>query len=284
MTSPIRLAVASDFYSQRRVGEPGLALFLNAGDPPLGMLRDAVQMLDELRVDCLELAIPFPNSCTDGPVIRRSAARALRTGVDLGAVLGMLDTVRGDRTHLRIALLVDWSHTIKPALMPDFVARFADCAADALLVHGLPPRLRPGYYAAAHEHRVPIVTTCYARSSLAVTAEATANATAYLYLVAHYGRSGSRPAAGFGELTPLVRALRAQTTAPIAVGFGVRDRANVQALAESGADAAVIGSAGVERIEGALTNHTDPVVQLAEFVRSLRRAPEPQNLTEEEKQ
>lgn len=263
-------AAATGFFSQRRLGELGLALFLNAGDPPLSVFRDVVQMLDELRVDCLELAVPFPDSCTDGPVIRRSAARALRAGVDLNTVLGALDAVRSDLTHLRIALLVDWSHTVKPASMPDFLARIADSAADGLLVHGLPPRLRSGYYAAAREHQLPIITTCYASSSVAVQAEAAANATAYLYLVAHYGRSGSRPAAGFGQLTPLVGALRAQTTAPVAVGFGVRDRRHVQALAEIGADAAVIGSAGVERIERVLTNRTDPVRELAEFIQTLQ--------------
>ncbi|MGH3718665.1 MAG: tryptophan synthase subunit alpha [Pseudonocardiaceae bacterium] len=273
MISQIGSAAATGFFPGRRAGEPGLVLFLNAGDPPLGMLRDVVQMLDELRVDCLELAVPFPDSCTDGPVVRRSAVRALRTGVDLDAVRGVLDTVRADLTHLRIALLVDWSHTIKPASMPDFLARLADYAADALLVHGLPPRLRPGYYSVAREHQLPIVTTCYTRSSVPVQAEAAANAAAYLYLVAHYGRSGSRPAAGFGELTPLVRALRAQATVPVAVGFGVRDRRDVRALADIGADAAVIGSAGVERIERALTNHTDPVRELADFVRALRPAP-----------
>ena len=48
-------------------GRPGLALFLNAGDPPLDVLRELVLRLDELKVDCLELAVPFPNSPSDGP-------------------------------------------------------------------------------------------------------------------------------------------------------------------------------------------------------------------------
>ncbi len=270
MTCQIGSAAATGFFSQRRPGQPGLALFLNAGDPPLDVLGDVVRMLDELRVDCLELAVPFPDSYTDGPVIRRSAARALRAGVDLNAVLGALDTVREDLNHLHIALLLDWSHTIKPASMPDFLARITDSAAEALLVHGLPPRLRPYYYAAAREHQLPIVTTCYARSSVPVQSEAAANATAYLYLVAHYGRSGSRPTAGFGELKPLICALRAQATAPVAVGFGVRDRSDVLALAEIGADAAIIGSTGVERIEYALNNSIDPVQELADFVQALR--------------
>jgi len=273
MTSRPGSATATGFFSQRRPGEPGLALFLNAGDPPLGALGDVARMLDELQVDCLELAVPFPDSCTDGAVIRRSATRALRAGADLDAVLRALDTIRGDLSHLRIALLADWSHTIKPASMPDFLARVADSAADGLLVHGLPPRLRASYHTAAHEHQLPIITTCYARSSSDVQAEAAATATAYLYLVAHYGRSGNGPAAGFSALTPVVGALHAQTTTPVAVGFGVRDRRDVRALAGTDADAAVIGSAGVERIEYALTHQIDPVQELAEFVQTLHPQP-----------
>lgn len=248
-------------------------MFLNAGDPPLSAFRDIVQMLEELQVDCLELAVPFPDSCTDGPVIRRSAVRALRTGVDLATVLRALEAVRAELTHLRVALLIDWSHTIKPVPLPQAIARLAGCAADALLLHGLPPRLRPGYYRAAREHQVPIITTCYPHSSAAVQADAAAHASAYLYLVAHYGRSGRRPAVGFGELAPVIGALRAQTMVPIAVGFGIRDHHDVRALAEIGADAAIIGSAGVEQVENALTHHTDPVQALADVVRALRPAP-----------
>ncbi|MGH3869344.1 MAG: tryptophan synthase subunit alpha [Pseudonocardiaceae bacterium] len=275
MINRLESAAARGFFSRRRAGEPGLAVFLNAGDPPLGAFRDIVQMLDELRVDCLELAVPFPDSCTDGPVIRRSATRALRTGVDLAAALGALEAVRAELTHLRVALLLDWSHTIKPVPMPDFLARLAASASatDALLVHGLPPRLRSGYYRAAREHGVPIITTCYPRSSVAVQAHAAAHASAYLYLVARYGRSGRRPAAGFGELAPVIGALRAHTRVPIAVGFGVRDHRDVQALAKIGADAAIIGSAGVEQVEHALTQHTDPVQALGDFVQTLRPAP-----------
>jgi acyl carrier protein len=53
-----------------------LALFLNAGDPAFDVLERIVLALDEEGVDCLELAVPFPDSPTDGPTIRRSARRA----------------------------------------------------------------------------------------------------------------------------------------------------------------------------------------------------------------
>ena len=66
---------AAAFFAEPPPGRPGLAVFLNAGDPPLDVLQELVLRLDHLRVDCLELAVPFPNSPSDGPVIRESADR-----------------------------------------------------------------------------------------------------------------------------------------------------------------------------------------------------------------
>src|SRR5205085_6731366 len=86
-------AGASGFFADRQPGRPGLALFLNAGDPPLDTFRELVLMLDEAKVDCLELAIPLPNSASDGPVIRASASRALEDGIDRDAVLDFIARV-----------------------------------------------------------------------------------------------------------------------------------------------------------------------------------------------
>jgi len=258
------------FFPDHQAGGQGLALFLNAGDPPLAVLRDVVQTLDELGVECLELAVPFPHSFTDGPVIRRSATRALDLGVGLPEVLEFLGDVRSGLRRLRIALLVDWSHTVRPGGIGEFVARVSDSAADGVLLHGLPLSLRARYYAAATDRAVPVVTTCYPSSTDEVRRESATHASAYLYLVAHYGRSGSRPQGGFDALGATINDLRAHTPAPIAVGFGVRSRADLQALAGIGADAAVIGSAAVEWVERAMTENSDPVSELAGFVRDLR--------------
>ena len=265
------------FFARRPLGEPGLALFLNAGDPPLDRLTDVVHVLDELRVDCLELAVPFPDSVSDGPTIRRSADRALAAGADLDAVLGFVRGVQGELRHLRIVLLADWSYSARSASLPGFLARIADSAADGLLVHGLPPRLRPYLVDGAADRAVPLVTTCYASSTPAVRAEAAQHASAYVYLVAHYGRTGIRPAGGFGHLRDVVRELRTEAVAPVAVGFGVRDRADVLVLGDIGAEAAVIGSAAVEQVERAVTTNLDPAEELARFVRPLR--PEPVSAT-----
>ncbi|MET8545048.1 tryptophan synthase subunit alpha [Kitasatospora sp. NPDC004799] len=279
----------SGFFARRPPDRPGLAVFLNAGDPPLPVLADLLRMLDDCRVDCLELAVPFPDSVTDGPVIRRSARRALAEGGGLDEVLDFLGGILPRLRHLRVALLADWSHTVRELTVPGFVRRVADSGVDGLLVHALPPRLRPGYLDAAREAGLPVVATCYAGSTAEVRAAAAESATAYLYLVARYGRSGGELTADHRELAAALAALRGTataptdvpttapttaptatpTTAPIAVGFGVRSWADIARLHRLGADAAVVGSAGVARIERALAEGADVVEEFHTFVHTV---------------
>ncbi|WP_098025496.1 tryptophan synthase subunit alpha [Streptomyces sp. st115] len=262
-----------EFFAEARAREElGLAVFLNAGDPPLPVLTDLVAQLDASGVDCLELAVPFPDSPTDGPVVRRSADRALTRGVGLRETLAFVAAVRPGLKRLRIAVLADWSHSLRTAAPADYARAVADSGADALLAHGLPPRLRPAHHEALHAAGLPEVTTCYPASAPATVAEAAAHATGYLYLVARYGRSGAgTPDGGHAGLAPTVAALRDLTASPIAVGFGVSTAEDLVSVARSGADAAIVGSAGVAAVERSLEAGSDPVDGYRSFVAALGR-------------
>jgi tryptophan synthase alpha chain len=263
----------ADFFTEARTrDELGLAVFLNAGDPPLPVLADCVAMLDESGVDCLELAVPFPDSPTDGPVVRRSADRALAEGVALAETLAFVEAVRPSLKRLRIALLADWSHSLRTSPPAAYARAVADSGADALLVHGLPPRARAAHHEALREAGLPEVTTCYPASPPATVAEAAAHATGYLYVVARYGRSGGgTPPGGHAGLAPFVGALRDLTASPIAVGFGVSTAEDLASVALSGADAAIVGSAGVSALERARETGADPVNAYRSFTAALGR-------------
>ncbi|MFJ6700911.1 tryptophan synthase subunit alpha [Streptomyces sp. NPDC091272] len=264
-------AAPAPFFPRRTAGRTGLALFLNAGDPPLPVLRDLVLMLDEEGVDCLELAVPFPDSVTDGAVVRRSASRALaRGGAGLDDVLAFVADVRPKLAHTRIALLTDWRYSLGHRDLAAATRDIAAAGADGLLIHALPPRLRTAHLESAAEAQLPVVTTCYANSPAQTQAQAAARASAYLYLVAHYGRSGTAPAAGHAALAQTVAGLRAHTDSPIAVGFGVSTRRHVEAVGAAGADAAIIGSAAVAAVEAAQEAGHDVPEAFRAFVRQVR--------------
>lgn len=258
------------FFAHRGPGRPGLAVFLNAGDPPLDRLPDLAAALDDSGVDCLELAVPFPDSVTDGPVVRRSAHRALEAGTTPGAVLDAVAALRPSLRRLRIALLADWSHTVRGPGLESFTARAADAGCDGLLLHGLPPRLREPYLEAAGSAGLPVVATCYAVSGPEAVARAAADASAYVYLVAHYGRSGTSRPPDRAALSRTITTLRATARVPVAVGFGVRTAADIALLGGLGADAAVVGSAAVARVEEARAAGRDTAAELGAFVRELR--------------
>jgi tryptophan synthase alpha chain len=250
--------------------EPRLVLFLNAGDPSFDVLERIVLALDEEGVDWLELAVPFPDSVTDGPIIRRSARRALDGGADLASTLAFVARVRPRLANLKLALLADWRHTVRALEMDDFLARVREAGCDGLLLHGVPPRMRATYYERAHRAGVPVVSTCYAGSSPATMAEAARNATAYLYLASRNGTGeGSGPPDPV-RLAAVIGALRELTPAPIATGFGLKTGADVRTVGEAGSDAAIVGSACVACLERAVTAGRDPVADMRRFVAALR--------------
>jgi tryptophan synthase alpha chain len=266
---------SSPFFADRPAGRTGLVLFLVAGDPPLDVFRDIVLLMDEQEVDCLELAVPFPDSPTDGPVIQESARRALDRGVDLDAVLDFVEGIRPELSHLKIALLADWSYTIKGTPLRDFLERVQAAGNDGLLVHGLPPRLRPEYYEAADATGLPIVTTCYATSDAPVLHDAAEHASAYIYLVSAYGRSGTVGPPDHTKLVPVLETLRERSDVPVAVGFGIKDRTHVDSVGAVGADAAIIGSTCVARVADAQAEGRDVVEDFRELLGELAPTSQP---------
>ena len=225
--------------------------------------------LDAAGVAWLELAVPFPNSVTDGPTIHRSARRGLDNGADLEATLAFVARIQARLKRLKIALLADWRHTVRGLELDDFLRRLEAC--DGLLVHGVPPRIRPRYYERAHALGVPLVTTCYAGSSPETVNDAARNATAYLYLVSSFGTGEGSGPPDRTKLAPVVAALRERTDVPIATGFGIKTRAHVREVLAAGSDHAIVGSACVAALEGA----ADPASALRALVAELveRRHP-----------
>jgi tryptophan synthase alpha chain len=247
-----------------------LIVFLNAGDPSFEVLERVVPALDAEGVAWLELAVPFPDSVTDGATIRRSARRALDAGTDLASTLAFVARVRPRLANLKLALLADWRHTVRSLDMDGFLCAVREAGCDGLLLHGVPPRARAPYYERAHAAGVPVVSTCYAGSSPATLAEAARNATAYLYLVSGFGTGEGSGPPDARRLAPVIAGLRERTPAPIATGFGVRTAADVRAVAEAGSDAAIVGSACVACLERAVAAGRDPVADMRRFVTALR--------------
>ncbi len=230
-----------------------LIFFVNVGDPSIAVTYQMLSVLARQGVTAVELCVPFPKSLTDGPLIRRSHQRALRTdAADLDAVLELAKRAR-EELGLSIVLLADYAHTVKPLGMDQFLSRCVNANVSATLIHCLPPGWRSEYINLSIKHGTGRIMSFFAGSDDATRGAAYQEAQGYLYVVSRFGRTGNKVNFDRAVLDQIL-AIREETEKPLAVGFGVKTAADVDLLKSVGADAVIIGSAATSVVEDNLAS------------------------------
>lgn len=259
------------FRALRKEGRAALVPFVTAGDPDPGVTRRLLPRLVDAGADVIELGVPFSDPMADGPVIQRAGERALAAGTSLSGVLDLVRGFRGDRAGAGAAVvLMGYLNPIE-AMGP---ARFADEAAaagvDGVIVVDMPPEEGGALLPALRERGIDPVFLLSPTTSTERMRRIASEGAGFLYYVSLKGITGA------GHLDPgsVVEALgrvRAVSDLPVGVGFGIADAESARRIAAV-ADAVVVGSAIVRRIEEALDDPERIPDHVAAFVAELRRA------------
>jgi len=234
-----------------------------AGDPSLPQSRAYARALQGVA-DVVEIGVPFSDPVADGPVIQRAATRSLAVGTTPQDALDLVRDLRADGFAPPVLLMTYYNLFFRAGL-ENFVRRAADAGADGFVVPDLPLEESRPLRAVAREKGLSLVLLASPASDDARIASIAKATGGFLYLVSAYGVTGVRGDLPTETLDLVKRAKAAAGRTPLAVGFGVSKPEHVSALAGAGADAVVVGSAIVERIE-----RGEPPERVAEFVRSLR--------------
>ncbi len=251
------------FATLREAGRGGLVTFVTAGDPDPATSREIVLGLAEAGADLIELGMPFSDPMADGPAIQASSQRALAAGASLAATLDLARALRArdDETPL---VLMGYYNPIYRYGVPRFLADAAAAGVDGLIVVDLPPEedgelCLPALEAGINWIRLATPTTDERRLPKVLS-----NTSGFVYYVSILGITGTRSAPE-EEVKRAVARLRRHTDLPIAVGFGIKTPEMAAAIAGA-ADAAVVGSAIVDRIAEGLDNQGRATPGLAERV------------------
>ncbi len=249
--------------------KPGLVVYLTAGDPSLDATREIAVAAIDAGADVIELGVPFSDPLADGPIIQRASERALTRGTRLRDVLALAHEIRAARPA---AGLVIFSY-LNPILRYG-LHRFADDAAaagvDGVLATDMIVEEAAEYLAEmSRVNLAPIFLA--APTSPDVRLEAIAKySKGFVYAISRVGITGTQKSIASDAAT-LVARIRRYTRLPVAVGFGISNAEHVAQVAEF-ADAAVIGSAIVELIERATSEHGAEAAPgaVARFIQGLR--------------
>ena len=258
------------FAALKAEGRGGLVTFLTAGDPDPETSREIVLGLPTAGADLIELGMPFSDPMADGPAIQASSLRALKNGATLAKTLDLVRSFREQDDDTPI-ILMGYYNPIYIYGVEAFLSDAKAAGVDGLIIVDLPPEedselCIPAIDADIRWIRLATPTTDAQRLPKVLN-----NASGFVYYVSILGITGT--ASVPEEATRnAVDYLKSHTDLPVAAGFGIKTPEMAATIART-ADAAVVGSAIVERIVAGLDDEgrAQPgmVGNVLEFVRAL---------------
>lgn len=240
-------------------GRAALVTFITAGDPDFDTSLALLKGLPGAGAEVIELGMPFSDPMADGPAIQASSLRALRGGQNMVRTLELVRRFRAQDTTTPVVLM-GYYNPIYIYGNDRFLADAKEAGVDGLIVVDLPPEedtelCLPARAAGLHFIRLATPTTDDERMGKVLT-----NTSGFIYYVSITGITGTRSAEA-GDVGARVAALRRRTDLPVAVGFGIKTPEQAAAIARV-ADAAVVGSALVERVREGLDGTGRPSAAL----------------------
>jgi tryptophan synthase alpha chain len=257
------------FAELKEANRAGLVIYLCAGDPDPETSAGLIAGLPAAGADLIEIGMPFTDPMADGPAIQAASLRALKAGMTLA---GTLDLVRGfrERDGETPVVLMGYYNPIWRRGAERFLDEARAAGVDGLIVVDLPPEEDDELCLPAQRKGL-----CFVRLATPTTDDrrlpkVLTNTSGFIYYVSITGITGvGAPVVDL--VGRAVARLRRHTSLPVAVGFGIRTPDQAAEVARV-ADAAVVGSALVDRIARSLDGEGRPAPDLARTLHAQVRA------------
>lgn len=255
--------IAGRFSALKAEGRAGLVTFITAGDPDRATAQALLDGLPAAGADLIELGMPFSDPMADGPAIQASSLRALNAGASLGTTLEMVRAFRV-KDQLTPIILMGYYNPIHAHGVAEFCLEAAAAGVDGLIVVDLPPEEAEELAGPARGQGIDFIFLAAPTTDDARLPKVLASASGFVYYVSIAGITGTA-SASLEAIGGALARLRRHTALPLAVGFGLKTPAQVAAVGKI-ADAAVVGSAIVQKLADGLSPEAEATPGLVEGV------------------
>ena len=270
---PPRTRIDRCFEDLKKAKRKALVTFITAGDPDYHTSLSLIKRLPAAGADIIELGMPFSDPMADGPVIQASSQRALKGGQTLRKTLDMVCAFREENFTTPIVLM-GYYNPIYVYPVDNFVKDAAAAGVDGLIIVDVPPEADDELCLPALEQGISFIRLATPTTNDRRLPAVLANTSGFVYYVSIAGITGTK-APDVESVRSHVDRIKAKTSLPVAVGFGVKTSEQARTISAC-ADGIVVGSALVTRIaqslddQGKATDQT--LINVTDLVKNLSEA------------
>ena len=257
----------SDVYNRLKSdGKIAFVPFTMLGFPNYDMSLEIIKTIIDNGADILELGFPFSDPVADGPIIQEANTITLQNGFNTEKCFQLLSDIR-KYSNIPIGLLV-YGNLIYSYGIEKFYKRLHDLEINSILIPDIPPEECDDYLAAGNRNRVEsvfIITPITPDNRLDMILERTSG---FIYLISRLGVTGTHKSAD-QDLKAIVNKIKARTSLPINVGFGISKPDHITTLKELQADGAIIGSAIIKLIKRNINDSIKLKTDLIDYITTI---------------
>lgn len=229
------------------------------GYPSFEANWQALEIMQAAGVDLVELQFPFSEPSADGPLFVKANQAAIDSGVHVEDCFAFMRKVT-TKFSFKIVMM-GYYNTVFKTGQNDFLQRLKDAGGDAFILPDLPVEEAGDLHSFAKDLDLSPIILMTPTSSNKRLGELAACADGFIYAVARKGVTGSSTEMS-QSVADFIQRCRTHTDLPVAVGFGVSNKSDIEFI-EQHADIAVIGTAALKAWE------TDGAKGLTDFLQTL---------------
>lgn len=261
--------IAATFERLKEQKRKALIPYITAGDSNPELTVPLMHAMVEAGANIIELGVPFSDPMADGPVIQKAAERALLHNISLHDVFAMVKAFRKQDASTPVVLM-GYLNPIEAMGYAEFASLAAEAGVDGVLTVDMPPEEGRDCMSLLRENGIDPIFLIAPTSTASRIDALTSNARGFIYYVSLKGVTG----AGHLDTESVANKLaeiRTVTDLPLGVGFGIKDAETAAAVGKT-ADAIVVGSAVVRKIEENVDNPELITANIVAMLSSMRGA------------
>jgi len=263
--------IEKKFRELKNKREKALICYVVAGYPDIKTSEKIIDTLIESGADMIEIGIPFSDPIADGKTIQEALHSSLTLGTTPQQCLELSERIRVKHPEIPL-LIMTYSNILFRRGYDNFSRDAKKKGIDGFILPDVSIEESLEYVNAAKKNEMSTIFLVSPNTSELRLKMIIEHCSGFLYAVSVFGITGERQK--FHKYTfAFIRKVRKLTKdkIPIAAGFGISQPDHVKNMIDAGADAVIVGSAIIRKIQETKTKKTS-LALLSNYILDLKLA------------